>query len=200
MAEPGRSHDRVAVHQYGDHNIDGGARDRGDERDDGGRAAVVECVAHGRTGGTRCRERAPARVTRPRPRTSRPALALADRDHAHSGQRQRHDAARHRNDEQRHVVEGPAQLEAKRPRSPAAASWLSSGRIVVCTGSARMPYGAMIATNANWYATTPPSTRLPITIAAASRIPMPPCWSTAHVESLAAGAARRRCDRCGDAV
>ena len=42
----------------------------------------------------------------------------------------------------------------------------------------------MIATNANWYATTPPSTRLPITIAAASRMPMPPCWSTAQVESL----------------
>ena len=54
----------------------------------------------------------------------------------------------------------------------------------MCTGSARMPYGAMIATNANWYATTPPSTRLPITIAAASRMPMPPCWSTAHVESF----------------
>ena len=34
----------------------------------------------------------------------------------------------------------------------------------MCTGCARIEYAARNATNANWYATTPPSTRLPTTI------------------------------------
>ena len=53
--------------------------------------------------------------------------------------------------------------------SPAPASRVSSGRIVVWIGCARIAYGARNATKQNWYATTPPATWLPMTIAAPSR-------------------------------
>ena len=49
-------------------------------------------------------------------------------------------------------------------------------------GCARIAYGARNATKQNWYATTPPSTWLPITSAAPSRTATS-CCSTTHAES-----------------
>ena len=64
----------------------------------------------------------------------------------------------------------------------APASTVSSGRIVVWIGCARIAYGARNATKQNWYATTPPATWLPITSAAPSRTATSGCSAT-HAES-----------------
>ncbi len=50
-------------------------------------------------------------------------------------------------------------------------------------GCAMMPYGARKKNQPTWYATTPPSTDPPATIAAPNRTAATPCWTLAQPES-----------------
>ena len=76
----------------------------------------------------------------------------------------------------------PSSPQRSRPAnagmSLVATSWVSSGRIVVWIGWARIAYGARNATKQNWYATTPPATWLPITSAAPSNTATSGCSAT----------------------
>ena len=82
---------------------------------------------------------------------------------------------------------------------PEAASFDISGSIAVCSGCASTAYGARKNTNATWYATTPPATPLPATLAAPSNKAAPALSIAPHTACRAkvasAGSPRRSTGR-----
>ena len=161
------------------------ADDPRDERHERRRPAVAErVVRRARTAGTRCTRRARRRATRARPR----------------GAARRRPSPRRRTPRPASVgyasaiisaVTGTtssdmlssAQRSERANADGSSASRARSERIAVCTGWARIAYGARKNTNATWYATVPPLTLLPTTIAAPSSKPTIVCWNTAHPDS-----------------
>ena len=82
------------------------------------------------------------------------------------------------------AMESSAQ-RSERANVPGASTWrVRSGWMAVWIGWASTAYGARKNVNDTWYATVPPSTRLPITMAASRSAPTMEFWNTAHPDSF----------------
>ena len=82
------------------------------------------------------------------------------------------------------AIESSAQ-RSERAKAPGASTWrVKSGWMAVWIGWASTAYGARKNVNDTWYTTVPPSTRLPITMAASRSAPTMEFWNAAHPDSF----------------